>query len=91
MHLMLLERGGLSLEFATDDFTRIGQAMRELGDVECEEGAAHMVYRVDGAKLLYQSEWDDPCLIAGDEESIRVLRALFDRLVDQNRVLLRAA
>lgn len=91
MNLMLLKDGGLSLEFAESDFEEIGKAMRELGEVRREQGVTHVNYVIDGARLVFLNDWDDPCLIAGDEAGTKLLKALFDRLISRASNLRHAA
>lgn len=75
--LLPLEAGGCALEFDTGDIDSVRDRLRErFGAPRVEHHPFHIVYKFKRADLLFQNEWDDPCLIASSEEGVAMLRAV---------------
>lgn len=64
--LLALSNGHLSLEFEPSDIDRVSVALRDLyGKPSVEKWPTLTNYRFSEASLVFQNEWDDPCLISG--------------------------
>jgi len=73
--LLPLTTGGCSLEFDTGDIDRVREYLRQrFGAPRVEHHPFHIVYKFRQADLLFQNEWDDPCLIASTEDGVAMLR-----------------
>ena len=82
MYLLPLTGGGVSLEFAEDEFgdvqNRLVAAARDLGlatDLRIEQGVTLHTVKIGGEKLTLSFDDGDPCIIAGTavgEELVRV-------------------
>ena len=79
--LLKLDSGHLSLEFETHDIDRVSVALSGLyGKPSVEKWPTLTNYKFPKANLVFQNEWDDPCLISGcatgDEMLKRVASSL---------------
>ena len=75
--LLKLDTGHYSLEFEPNDIERVAEALREAyGPPAVKRWPIATSYSFNGVELTYQNEWDDPCLIAGDESGDVVLKNL---------------
>lgn len=80
--LLRLE-AGCSLEFATSDIERVRAALEQLyGVPQVDKSSPFLtVYTFASAKLIFQNEWDDPCLIANEPKGVAMLEQLAKELV----------
>ena len=79
--LLRLSSGHYSLEFKPSDIDRVAVILRELaGTPVVEKYPIGTSYTFGCARLAYQNEWDDPCLIAGDEAGDELLEKVLKRL-----------
>lgn len=79
--LSRLSNGHYSLEFEPADLPRVAEAIRNrystlqkrhhLSWAECNFG---------GCSLLFENDWDDPCLISGSSEGDVILKLLCEDL-----------
>ncbi|NEX92738.1 hypothetical protein [Caulobacter sp. 17J65-9] len=80
--MLPLKGGGLSLEFELADVERVSSSLRDhFGTPQVEHHPFHLVYKFKQADLLFQNEWDDPCLIASTPEGVAMLEKLAADLV----------
>jgi hypothetical protein len=79
--LLRLETG-CSLEFATSDIERVRAALdRHYGAPKVDKSSPILtVYMFASAKLIFQNEWDDPCLIADEPTGVAMLEQLAKEL-----------
>lgn len=71
-----------SLEFSTSDIERVRAVLEQhYGAPRVDKSSPMLtVYRFDSAKLIFQNEWDDPCLIADDPAGVAMLEKLAKEL-----------
>jgi hypothetical protein len=75
--LLRLSDGGCSLEFEPSDIGRVTAALcTKYGAPAVEWYPTITVCAFPRASLIFQNEWDDPCLIANPSEGIGMLEAL---------------
>ncbi|MBJ7446688.1 MAG: hypothetical protein JHC81_04060 [Brevundimonas sp.] len=72
---LLYSESGCSLEFSVSDIERVRAALeRHYGKPAVNDSSPFMtVYSFAKAKLAFQNEWDDPCLIANDATGVAML------------------
>ncbi|HJV43899.1 hypothetical protein [Caulobacter sp.] len=72
--LLRLE-AGCSLEFAPSDIERVKAALEQLYGVPLVGKSSPIltVYTFASANLIFQNEWEDPCLIANEPEGVAML------------------
>jgi hypothetical protein len=75
--LLWLNDGSCSLEFEPSDIDRVSTVLSaQYGKPKIERYPTLTVYTFSNASLTFQSEWDDPCLIASSAEGIAMLETL---------------
>jgi hypothetical protein len=83
--LLPMKNGSCSLEFATSDIDRVSILLREhFGVPRVEKWPELTVYKFKQADLLFQNEWDDPCLIASTAEGIAMLEVIAKDMAGQS-------
>ena len=76
MQLVDLKDGSLSLEFRSGEADRVLHGLRSLGAVQGASGPLHDELKVEGERLIYHHEWDEPCLISMSSGGSAILRRL---------------
>jgi len=75
--LVPLKNGSVSLEFEVAEIDSVSASLRQrFGAPMVEKHPTLTVYKFKQADLVFQNEWDDPCLIAGTPEGIAMLKAV---------------
>ena len=75
--LLKLGNGHLSLEFEPEDIDRVSVALKGIyGKPSVEKWPTLTNYKFPQANLVFQNEWDDPCLISGCAAGDEMLRHL---------------
>ena len=70
-----------SLEFAPEDKADVWAAIQELfGQPKITPEVFSASVLIDGEGLVYQDEWDDPCLISSSTRGKEILERLAERL-----------
>lgn len=69
---------GCSLEFAASDIERVRAALEQRYGVPTIDRSSPIltVYTFGSAQLVFQNEWDDPCLIADEPMGVAMLEQL---------------
>jgi len=79
--LLRLSSGRVSLEFASSDIDRVRATILETyGAPAVKRWPAATSYSFGGVELIFQNEWDDPCLISRDAAGDAILEDLANRL-----------
>ncbi|MFK8252158.1 hypothetical protein [Ancylobacter terrae] len=79
--LLNLPNGHVSLEFRASDMASIGKLLRKLhGKPSIVQHPTFSEYQFVGFSLIFQNEWDDPCLISSSNEGDQALHMLRDLL-----------
>ncbi|MFJ6023542.1 hypothetical protein ACIQC9_02930 [Brevundimonas sp. NPDC092305] len=73
---------GCSLEFGVADIERVRAAIeRHYGKPDTDRSSPILtVYTFANTKLIFQNEWDDPCLLASDAVGTAMLEQLAGEL-----------
>jgi hypothetical protein len=79
--LLRLSDGGCSLEFAPADIDRVRAVLLlKYGTPAVERYPVLTVYKFQKASLIFQNEWDDPCLVASNAQGVEKLEHLAKEL-----------
>jgi hypothetical protein len=73
---------GCSLEFAASDIERVRAALEQhYGAPKVDKSSPILtVYTFANATIIFQNEWDDPCLIANEPMGVAMLEQLAKEL-----------
>lgn len=79
---LLRHKTGCSLEFATSDIERVRTVLEQhYGTPVADKSSPVLtVYTFANTKIVFQNEWDDPCLIANEPVGVAMLEQLAKEL-----------
>lgn len=78
MEILELGDGRVSLELEQADLAGVLEALRRFGDVRREEKATYDILHLGETQIIFENEWDAPCLLSTDRRGAAILRSLAD-------------
>jgi hypothetical protein len=78
-----LDDGQVSLELAREEVQTALRRLDRLGSVTLEAAATYEIVKVGEIRLVFQDEWDQPCLLSLDPAGANLLRSLANGDIEQ--------